>query len=196
MKRISLSGHAFFILASLMGAASANGQAQPNTPAQTQAQTPTQDYMLITDNQIVEIMRVVNQAEIQTSQLAASKATNPQVKEFATQMLSEHKKNMNTQKELVQKANMKPEPNKVSQTLQTDAKTKMTDLKAAKGTDFDRRFMNIQVAMHQKVHDDLTQRLIPNAKNPQLKVFLQTTEDHIEKHLARAKEIQASVTSK
>lgn len=182
------------VLASILAAGYANAQAQPKTPDQMQAQTSTQDYVMVTDSQIAEIMRVANQAEIETSQLAASKATNPKVKEFAKEMMAEHKKNMETQKGLVQKAKMKPEANKVSQTLQTDAKTKMEDLKTAKGAEFDRRFMNIQVAMHQKLHDDLTQRLIPNAKNPEMKTFLQTTESHVAKHLAKAKEIQASLT--
>lgn len=177
-----------------MAASFANAQAQPKTPSQSAAQTATQDYMMITDNQIAEIMRVVNEAEVQTSKLAQKKATNPQIKSFAEQLVTDHSKNMKNQQELAQKAKMNPEPNKISQTLQKEAATMMEDLQKAKGAEFDRRYINLQVAMHQKVHDDLTQRLIPNAKNPQLKEFLQTTEDHIEHHLAQAKKLQASIT--
>ena len=78
-------------------------------------------------------------------------------------------------------------------TMKEDAQAKMENLKSQKGADFDKAYIASQVEMHQTVLNDLQNTLIPAAKDPQLKTFLETTKTHVQQHLEKAQKLQASM---
>ena len=159
-------------------------------PASTAAATPP----AITDNQIAEIMKTANMAEIDAAKIAKEKSKDQKVKDFAEHMIVEHKQNDKDAKVLEKKVDIKPKSNDIAKGIKKDAKTELADLKKMSGADFDKGYMKMQIGMHQELLNDLDQKFIPAAQNTHFKEFLQTTRTHVAAHLAKAQEVQIDIS--
>ncbi|UYL07868.1 DUF4142 domain-containing protein [Bdellovibrio sp. SKB1291214] len=145
------------------------------------------------DTHITEIMKTANTGEIDAGKLAKKRATKDSVKTFAEKMVKEHTDNRDKVKEISKDQDIKMVDSDESKMLKDDAKKKIKDLKKVKGGEFDKAYMGTQVAMHQQLLDDLDQKLIPQAKNPKLKSYLEETRTHVQNHLNDAKTIQTEL---
>lgn len=150
------------------------------------AQTPN-------DSQIAEIMKTANEAEIKAAKAAKSKATDAKVKDFAEHMIKDHEQNIKDEKNITKKQDIKLKNSDTAKSLKKDADQKLSDVKKAKGAEFDKAYIDMQVAMHQDLLNHLDQTFIPNAQNADFKAYLQTTREHVQQHLAKAQEVQASL---
>ncbi|MBC7466075.1 MAG: DUF4142 domain-containing protein [Bdellovibrio sp.] len=148
----------------------------------------------ITDNQIAEVMKTANMAEIDAAKVAKSKSKNQQVKEYAEHMIVEHRQNDKDAKILAKKVDIKPKSNDIARGIKKDAKIELADLKKMSGADFDKGYMKMQIGMHQELLNDLDQKFIPAAQNTHFKEFLQTTRTHVAAHLAKAQEVQIDIS--
>ena len=81
--------------------------------------------------------------EIQAAQIAEQKSKNPEVKAFAKQMIKDHTALMNEMKPLVKAAGQTPPTD-----LDQRRKGFLDNLKAANAGDFDKTYMDQQVAAH------------------------------------------------
>lgn len=145
------------------------------------------------DGEIVEILKTANDSEIDAAKLAKKRAENPEVKDYAQMMLDQHEMTNKQSKKISKEENIKKKSNDMAKALKDESKTKISDLKKKKGTEFDRSYMEQQVTMHQQLLNELDQTLIPSAQNIGLKTFLQSTRDHIQEHLTKAQSIQANL---
>ena len=150
------------------------------------AQTPN-------DAQIAQIVVTANQVDIDAGKLAASMATNPDVKKFGQQMVTDHTGVNKQAVALVTKLGVKPEDSPTSESLKTGGEKNIANLKTLKGTAFDKAYINNEVTYHQSVIDALDKTLIPNAKNEELKALLVKSRPAFVAHLEHAKKIQASL---
>ncbi len=147
----------------------------------------------VTDAQIASIVVTANQVDIDAGKLAKAHATNPEVKAFAEQMITDHTGVNKQATDLVKKLGVKPEDNPTSQSLKTGGEKNIKDLSALKGAAFDKAYIDHEVAYHQQVLDALDKTLIPGAKNEELKSLLVKVRPAFEAHLAHAKKVQESV---
>ncbi len=69
----------------------------------------------------------------------------------------------------------------------------MTTLKAQKGKDFDKAYMDAQVKAHRDVLAVFDTKLLPNAQNVELKSTLTDARSHVAAHLAKAEDIQSKL---
>lgn len=169
--------------------------AQPTEPepAATEPAAPPPPPPLA-DEEIVAVAMAAHDGEIEHAKIAKGKAKDKQVKDFAAMMTKHHTDAKKRGDKLVKKLAITPKDNELSTTLTTDAKTKAETLTAtAKGAEFDRVYIDTQVQAHTAVLDALDTRLIPSAKNEELKAELQTTRQSVEEHLNKAKEIQTAL---
>lgn len=148
----------------------------------------------LSDAKIEKIMQTANEGEIKAAKTAKSKATNKDVVGFAKHMIDEHEMNNKEGKKVFKAAKITPEKNEMAEVLETDTKNKISDMKKLKGADFDRAYIESQVAMHQDLLNNLDQKFIPGAENPDLKAFLSKTREHVQAHLEEAKRIQGTLT--
>ncbi len=156
------------------------------TPAATPAGT-------VTDPQIADIVVAANEVDIQAGELARTKATNPQVKEFAQRMITDHTGVNQQASQLVQRLGVTPEPNPTSQQLRQGGEQNRSRLQGLSGAEFDRAYIGHEVDYHQQVLDAIDNTLIPNAQNPELKALLQQTRPAVEAHLQHARQVQSSL---
>lgn len=167
--------------------AQSGGGSMPGTTAET---TTT----AISQGEAAEILKTANEAEIDLAQAAKHRAENKEVKEFAKSMEDMHKESNKEAKKIFKKADIDTKNNEMAKSMKKDAKEKLADLKKKKGNDFDKAYIENQIAMHEQVLKDLNEKLIPAAQNPEFKAFLETTKAHVEEHLSKAQQIQQSIT--
>ncbi len=145
------------------------------------------------DPQIVEIVQTANRIDINQAKLALAKSKNPQVKEFAHQMISDHTNLEKSVADLAKKLNVTPEPSATSKQLQQQATEESKKLKSLSGKAFDKEYASHEVAFHQAVIDAASKTLIPNAKNPELKSALEGAAPLLEGHKQHAQQLVESL---
>jgi putative membrane protein len=144
------------------------------------------------DAQIAGIVVAANTVDIEAGKLAKSKARSKEVKEFAQRMVTDHTGSNKQAAALVKKLNVTPEDSDTSKSLKEGGAKTARKLKGLKGADFDKAYVDNEVAYHQTVLDALDKTLIPSAKNAELKNLLEKTRPVIDHHLQHAKKLQAS----
>jgi len=149
-----------------------------------------------TDPQIAAIVVAANTVDIDAAKLAKSKTKNKEVKAFAETMISDHGGSNKAATALCKKLNVKPEANDTSKSLTDGGKQNVADLKKLKGAEFDKAYVDHEVAYHQQVLDAINNTLIPNAKNAELKALLEKTAPVIQAHLDHAKKLQSDLAAK
>ncbi len=146
-----------------------------------------------TDPQIAGIVVAANQIDIDAGKLARSRSKNKEVRGFANQMITDHTAVNKQASALVRKLKVKPEESDTSKSLKKGARENMANLKKVKGAEFDRAYVDHEVAYHQAVLDAIDKTLIPSAKNAELKDLLTKVRPAIAAHLDHAKHLQGSL---
>jgi putative membrane protein len=147
----------------------------------------------VTDAQIAAIVVAANQVDIDAGTLAASKATNPDVKAFGRQMVTDHTGVNKQATALVTKLKVVPEANATSRSLTTGGKDNIKQLRGLKGAAFDKAYVDHEIVYHQQVLDAVDKTLIPGARNEELKELLVKVRPAFVAHLAHAKQLQSSI---
>ena len=150
----------------------------------------------INDAQIASIVVTANQVDIDAGNFAKTRAKNPQVKQFAQQMVTDHTGVNKQATELAAKLKVTPEDNATSQSLKSGGEANVNKLKSLKGADFDKAYIDHEVDYHQAVLDAVDKTLIPGAKNEELKALLVKTRPAFVAHLEHAKHVQAELSGR
>jgi putative membrane protein len=147
----------------------------------------------VTDAQIAAIVVTANQVDIDAGTLAAARGTNPEVKAFGQQMVDQHTAVNKQASDLVTKLKVTPEDNPTAQSLKAAGEKNVASLKGLKGAEFDKAYIEHEVAYHQQVIDALDKTLIPGAKNAELKALLVKVRPAFVSHLEHAKHLQGTL---
>src|SRR3569832_2172335 len=92
--------------------------------------------------------------------------------------------------DLVRKLKVKPESNPTSESLKKGGDENIAKLKKLKGKEFDKEYVDHEVAYHQQVLDAIDKTLIPSAQNAELKDLITKVRPAIAAHLEHAKHLQ------
>ena len=109
-----------------------------------------------TDGEILDVVRTANNAEIALAELATKKSSDPNVIEFASNMIKDHRKNHMEAREVTKKARLVFQMNDSSDALSSKAESKLNELLKAPAHSkiFDKAFVDQQIAMHQSLLDE------------------------------------------
>lgn len=149
-----------------------------------------------TDPQIAGIVVTANQIDVDAGKIAKSRSKNKEVQAFAQQMITDHTAVNKQAGALAKKLGVKPEDSDTSKSLKKAAADAAKKLKALKGAQFDKAYVDNEVVYHQQVLDAIDKVLIPNADNAELKGLIEKVRPAIAAHLEHAKHLQASVGKK
>jgi putative membrane protein len=126
-------------------------------------------------------------AEVEMGNLAGGKASSPDVKAFAKQMVSDHTKANEELESIASRKSLK-----IPRTVDIEQKTELDTLTTKAGPDFDKAYVRAQVAGHEKM-----QRLLSDeaktGKDPDLKAFAEKTLPTVQQHYQMAKALEAKV---
>jgi putative membrane protein len=145
------------------------------------------------DAQIAQIVLTADSVDVDYGNLAVKKTKNVEVKAFAETMIRDHTAVNAKAAALAKKLGMTPEASDTSKSLKSDGDKEIAKLKAIHGAEFDKAYIDNEVAYHESVIGALDKVLLPNAKNAELKSLLESGRPIFVSHLNHAKELQASL---
>ena len=148
------------------------------------------------DPQIAGIVVTANQIDVDAGKLAKSHTKRKDVQDFAQQMITDHTAVNKQAAALAKKLGVKPEDSDTSRSLKQAAAEAAKKLKGLKGAQFDKAYVDNEVAYHQQVLDAIDQMLVPNAQNAELKALIVKVRPAIAAHLEHAKHRLGSLAKK
>ncbi|MDF2464818.1 MAG: hypothetical protein K0Q43_3053 [Ramlibacter sp.] len=169
------------------GTSMTGNQAAPVAQAGTgtrNAETRKDDQLARADRKFIQQAAEGGMYEVQIAQLAASKATDPNVKSFADTLVKDHQAANN---ELVQMANARKVelPAAPPRAMRRD----IEKLAQRTGKDFDERFVrDVGIKDHEK-DIKMFEKGSASVKDAQLKAWIDKTLPHLREHLAMARKL-------
>ena len=147
--------------------------------------------LALSDGQIADTTKVINEGERDQAKYAVDHATDPSVKQFAQMMLDDHTKALGEIKSTVDKDDLVTKDSDLATSIHKSANQTFDDLKSRKkGADFDKAYMDAQIKEHQDALDALDTKLLPASKSPDLKSLLTSMRDTVATHLDHAKMVR------
>lgn len=146
-----------------------------------------------TDPQIAHIAYTAGNLDIAAAKQALHMSHNGAVRDFAKEMVRDHRAVNNKALALVKKLHVTPEANPTSASLTKSANAERRKLSHLRGAAFDREYVNNEVAYHKTVNGALQSTLIPSARNAELKSLLQTGLNLFKEHQAHAEQLSAKL---
>ena len=123
--------------------------------------------------------------EIESGKLAEQKSSDPAVKQFASQLVTDHQKTTDELKAMASSGNLK-----ITLPTQMDSshQSKLDKLKNAQGADFDKTFDDMQRSAH-KDATSLFERYAKGGDNAELKAFASKHLPTLQHHLQMAEDL-------
>src|SRR5439155_10675914 len=122
----------------------------------------------------------------ENGQLALKNASADTVKSFAHMMITDHSSVNEKARALAGRLKLTPRPSAASRGLVKQMNAKRVALGELSGGDFDKAYLDNEIAYHQSVLDLLDGKLIPSAKNAELKDLLTSVRPAFQAHLDHA----------
>ncbi len=144
----------------------------------------------LTDPEVASVAVVANQIDINYAEIAAKKSKNPEVLKFAETMKRDHTAVIDQAVALAKKLGVTPKDNEVSKNLLADAAKTQKTLNGKTGRDFDKAYIDNEVAYHKAVIQAVEKLLIPETDNAELKKLLQDVLPALQAHLGHAEMVQ------
>ena len=182
------------------GAPATAGSNQPSGRDPGTAATMARAGNADDDREFVEKMGQANLAEVKLGQLAAQRASNAQVKQFARSMVTDHEK---------ANADLKQVASKMAVQLPANLDAKHQELadrlSTLKGAEFDNEYMKAMVSGHQEVAQELERHADSSTRpgdrsvgtsggasqtHASITAWASKTLPDVRKHLEQAKQIQ------
>lgn len=172
--------------------------AATDTSAKPAAATPTTDTTAaatpLTDANIAALLDEANAGDSAMGKLAATKATSASVKDFGRTMERDHHKLRELGQALAKKENLAPTAPS-NDTLASSASKMQDNLNSMpKGKDWDKAYIDNEVAVHQSVLN-LLQTAQTAATDTSLKALITKAQPLIQGHLTKAQSIQSKLGS-
>jgi len=128
--------------------------------------------------------------EIESGKLAQQQASNPKVKQFANQLITDHQKTTDELKALVQSGKVKVN---LPTAMDKSHQSKLDKLKSQSGANFDKEFDDMQRSAH-KDATSLFERYAKGGENSDLKAFASKTLPTLQHHLMMAEDLSNTST--
>ena len=147
----------------------------------------------LTDANIAAIVVGANKIDISAGNIALERSSNPEVKDFAQRMITDHNAVLDSAVALVTRLGVTPVNNDLVATLAAQSQKHEAKLKTLSGKAFDKAYIDHEVAYHEAVISVIENQLIPGAHNEELKQTLISVVPAFKAHLDHCKMIQKSI---
>ena len=145
------------------------------------------------DSQIAGAVNASNEHCVGIGKSAQKSAKDPKVVAYANHMVKEHERINDEFTALLNKVNVKSEVSATSLGMQTELARDLATLGLLSGINFDRKYLHQQTMFENHMIELLDSSLIPSAKNPEIKTYLQSVRTDHEKFLAEGKALQGEI---
>jgi len=144
------------------------------------------------DRQFAACLLDKNKAEVEVGKIAAERATDKDVKEFAEMMIQDHSKAVEKLERLAGNNEPNDRRSKIERQIGERCLANLKkELKDKSGHEFDACYMGSQIAGH--IQMVATLEVLSDETSGELRDFVRDTQPAVEKHLARAKDIMKAL---
>ncbi|HEX2716840.1 MAG TPA: DUF4142 domain-containing protein [Gemmatimonadaceae bacterium] len=157
--------------------------------AVTATPLPTQ----MNDANIVAVLDAANASDSASGQLASTKGTSSEVRNYGKMMVGEHHLLREQGQALAKKENITPMAPTGDPTQSKGEQSLKMLQDMQKGAAWDKMYIDNEVQVHEQVLQTAKQAH-DQAQNAELKALIEKAQPVIEKHLERAREIQKNLT--
>jgi len=140
----------------------------------------------LNDLEIAHVAYTADNIDIQYAHIALALSTNPEVREFANTMIRDHEAVNEQALALLQKLNVEPQDNFLSQSLVEGSEKIIDELTSLRGDAFDKRYAENELAYHKAVNDLVGNTFIPNIENAEVKELFQAGYEIFKAHEGHA----------
>ena len=144
------------------------------------------------DGQIINIMMTVDKGEISASREALKRRLSPAIDLYAKYLIQQHQNNLEELTELAKQLGLEPKESSISNSLETGGKHDLKALGELRDQAFDKGFIDAMVKDHQEGLKLIDTKLLPQTKNPQLKVSVERFRGMVADHLEKGLKIQST----
>lgn len=142
------------------------------------------------DPTIVAIFDYANTEDIETGELGAKKGSTKAVRDFGAMLAHDHKAVRKMGRDLAKKLNVTPTPPKGDKSAQDHAAV-MKKLNSLSGAEFDKAFLENEIAYHDAVIQAVQSTLLPAIQNAELKDLVVKVAPNFVAHRDAAKNLLA-----
>ncbi len=153
------------------------------------------DLDALDDGQLAGIVRAIHETEAEMTTLASARAVTPAVRSFARDASEAHRAADDQLRVILGLVGVVPTGCARSASLRADAQSEVDELQLTDGRDFDRRFVDEQVALH-RMADDLLDGIALKTKNPMLKAQIKADLAVIDDRLLQARRLQQALAGR
>ena len=152
----------------------------------------------LNDPNIAAMVLALNNTDLSYARvaLAPSHADRPDVREFATRMLTDHTGVNGLVNDLLAKLDVQPVDNTASLDLRDESANRRDAMRDLTGYPFDSTYIENEVSYHQKFLMSIDSLFLPAARNAELKKLLTAVRPAVAAHLAHAEQVRANVISR
>jgi predicted outer membrane protein len=140
----------------------------------------------LTDDQILQVARTANTAEVMQAQLAHIKSHDARVQRLAASTIRDKQETDTQGAVIAKKESLRPDTSPESMQLEAQTGGTLRTLKVETGAEFNKSYVDAQVRQDQTVLRLLDGKLIPDSQAPDLRAYLQRMKSSAEGHLDRA----------
>lgn len=167
----------------------------PSAVTPADSSTPPADAAMnapaANDALVLGLLGAVNEHEIAAAQQAEGKNVSAPVLTYATMMETEHSENQSKTVSLGTLANTDE-----VQAKNSKGEQELAELDTKAGAEYEAAYVDAMVKGHTEVLSLIDTKLIPLASSEAVKQHMQDTRDDVAMHLAKAQELQTSMSSK
>jgi putative membrane protein len=143
-----------------------------------------------TNAELLGLIDAYNDAEIEMGQMAQPRATEKEVRDYAQQIVTDHKALKTEVSKAAQQGTITPTVPDDDEDIRKDHQDAMRDLPGkTKGKEFDEAFLEHEIKMHKNVLDEIDDALGRN-RNPEIRPLLEQARAGVQGHLQRAEELE------
>lgn len=175
--------------AALLLVAACAGRQKADTPAEAVEQAAG---TMPGDAQILGILRAANDVDIGGGYQAERMARSADVQSFGKQMVADHTALNQKADDLAATLGMVPEESETSKQIRENGDRALERRQALAGEEFDRTYLDDEIAFHQALLETIDQVLLPNADGAELKQLVEEARPLIAAHLGQARRLKKS----
>lgn len=172
----------------LLTAPAASAQA-PNQPEPAAANSRHAGAPPLDDPTIVAIFDAANTADIETGSLGAKRGQDKAVRDYGAMIAHDHAAVRQQGRDLAKKLGVTPTPPADRSSAEAHVQA-MDSLRGKHGAEFDRAFLQHEVAFHQAVIAAIQTTLLPAIQNAELKALVVKVAPAFQAHLLAAQRLQ------
>ncbi len=138
------------------------------------------------DEKILQVAHVAHESQIEQARLAEQRATDPRVRELAAATVRSDTLADRRGDRLARTQRLSPHESAISVKLKEDARQRLDELGAKAGPEFDRAYLDAQLATQRQVLDLIDDKLLPNASSPEVKALVRSIRPDLARRYDRA----------